>query len=200
MKQRRSTMSESSGGRAITNNPFFDIARKGGNSMIIGGGQLPPVEPPPHHDDTINYALLVALYTLQGIPMGLSASIPFLIQQKVKVMAEAVTVSSVVASTAASAVKVAGDASTAAAAASATKMAYNAQAIFALCSWPFFVETFMGTYCGRCLFQGVWEAEELACTSSVGCFFHYDFWQRLCRESAWVGEWRWCDRYRYESF
>eukprot|EP00551_Chaetoceros_affinis_P006121 CAMPEP_0203670128 /NCGR_PEP_ID=MMETSP0090-20130426/6308_1 /ASSEMBLY_ACC=CAM_ASM_001088 /TAXON_ID=426623 /ORGANISM="Chaetoceros affinis, Strain CCMP159" /LENGTH=584 /DNA_ID=CAMNT_0050534937 /DNA_START=27 /DNA_END=1781 /DNA_ORIENTATION=+ len=147
-------MSESSGGRAITNNPFFDIARKGGNSMIIGGGQLPPVEPPPHHDDTINYALLVALYTLQGIPMGLSASIPFLIQQKVKVMAEAVTVSSVVASTAASAVKVAGDASTAAAAASATKMAYNAQAIFALCSWPFSLKLLWAPIVDAVYFKG----------------------------------------------
>ena len=28
------------------------------------------------HDDRWNYALLLALYTLQGIPMGLSASIP----------------------------------------------------------------------------------------------------------------------------
>eukprot|EP00957_Ditylum_brightwellii_P119772 9138063-Ditylum_brightwellii.AAC.1 len=40
-------------------------------------------------NDIPNYALLIALYTLQGIPMGLSASIPFLIQQKVKLMASA---------------------------------------------------------------------------------------------------------------
>jgi len=33
--------------------------------------------------DTYNYALLIALYTLQGIPIGLSASIPFLIQPKI---------------------------------------------------------------------------------------------------------------------
>ena len=49
--------------------------------------------------DGANYAILIALYTLQGIPMGLSASIPFLIQSK--------------------------------------KGGYNAQAMFALCSWPF---------------------------------------------------------------
>jgi len=41
------------------------------------------------HDDRFNYALLLALYTLQGIPMGLSASIPFLIQQKVQTLASA---------------------------------------------------------------------------------------------------------------
>ena len=38
----------------------------------------------PEQDDKYNYAVLIALYTLQGIPLGLSASIPFLIQQKVK--------------------------------------------------------------------------------------------------------------------
>ena len=32
--------------------------------------------------DTFNYALLLLLYTIQGIPLGLSASIPFLIQQR----------------------------------------------------------------------------------------------------------------------
>jgi len=93
---------------------------------------LPQDEQP--HDDRWNYALLLALYTLQGIPMGLSASIPFLIQQKVKVLAEA----------AAAASHVTADAASTAAGAAAhvhhpavAKMAYNAQAIFALCSWPF---------------------------------------------------------------
>jgi PAT family acetyl-CoA transporter-like MFS transporter 1 len=66
-----------------------------------------------HHDDRHNYALLIALYTLQGIPMGLSASIPFLIQQKITLLA----------STAASS--------------DAARLSYNANAIFALCSWPF---------------------------------------------------------------
>jgi len=57
-------------------------------------------------NDTWNYALLLVLYTLQGIPMGLSASIPFLLQQKIK------------------------NSGTSAA-------AYRANAIFALCTWPF---------------------------------------------------------------
>ena len=42
-----------------------------------------------NQDDRFNYALLIALYTLQGIPMGLSASIPFLIQQMVQSLAAA---------------------------------------------------------------------------------------------------------------
>eukprot|EP00577_Skeletonema_sp_RCC1716_P027494 CAMPEP_0113410424 /NCGR_PEP_ID=MMETSP0013_2-20120614/21672_1 /TAXON_ID=2843 ORGANISM="Skeletonema costatum, Strain 1716" /NCGR_SAMPLE_ID=MMETSP0013_2 /ASSEMBLY_ACC=CAM_ASM_000158 /LENGTH=74 /DNA_ID=CAMNT_0000296605 /DNA_START=110 /DNA_END=330 /DNA_ORIENTATION=+ /assembly_acc=CAM_ASM_000158 len=55
------------------------------NNNPAGGGGLPPT--PIDHDDRFNYALLLALYTLQGIPMGLSASIPFLIQQKVQMLA-----------------------------------------------------------------------------------------------------------------
>ena len=78
-------------------------------------------------NDTINYALLIALYTLQGIPMGLSASIPFLIQQKIKstfhnfhdyIDGGAIG--------AASHITV-----------SANQLSYQANAIFALCSWPF---------------------------------------------------------------
>ena len=84
------------------------------------------------HSDRYNYALLIILYTLQGIPMGLSASIPFLIQQKVKLMSTLA---------ASSASRGAGEAAAAAAvssaAAHAAKMSYNANAIFALCSWPF---------------------------------------------------------------
>ena len=77
----------------------------------------------------MNYALLIALYTLQGIPMGLSASIPFLIQQKIKLLTAAAT---------SSAATTAATASTASAvAASASRLSYNANAIFALCSWPF---------------------------------------------------------------
>ena len=88
-------------------------------------------------DDTYNYALLIALYTLQGIPMGLSASIPFLIQQKVKMLADLASTSNAVTSGTVETVK---NVATTAAAQSHTdtaKMAYNAQAIFALCSWPF---------------------------------------------------------------
>jgi PAT family acetyl-CoA transporter-like MFS transporter 1 len=90
------------------------------------------------HGDGFNYAILIALYTLQGIPMGLSASIPFLIQQKVKLLASLTT--SVVANAAEGAASVSAssvEAAVSAAQPSVAKMAYNAQAIFALCSWPF---------------------------------------------------------------
>lgn len=76
------------------------------------------------HNDRWNYALLILLYTLQGIPMGLSASIPFLLQEKITKMA-ALSASAVV-----------GEVATASAAA-ASRASYNANAIFALCSWPF---------------------------------------------------------------
>ena len=87
------------------------------------------------HDDRFNYALLLALYTLQGIPMGLSASIPFLIQQKVQMLASSVHHASAAAGSAAAAA--ASSATPNNSLAELTKMAYNAQAIFALCSWPF---------------------------------------------------------------
>ena len=83
-------------------------------------------------DDLPNYILLVALYTLQGIPMGLTASIPFLIQQKIKSLAETVATSA--------SANVDADIIASAAAAGSNAVAsklYNAQAIFALCSWPF---------------------------------------------------------------
>jgi hypothetical protein len=76
--------------------------------------------------DTMNYALLIVLYTLQGIPMGLSASIPFLIQQKVRFRAAQIA-SEAISSPAAAA----------AASSAAASLSYNANAIFALCSWPF---------------------------------------------------------------
>ena len=92
------------------------------------------------HDDRFNYALLLALYTLQGIPMGLSASIPFLIQQKVQMLASSVhhhASAAAGSSAAASAAAAAASATPNNSLAELTKMAYNAQAIFALCSWPF---------------------------------------------------------------
>jgi PAT family acetyl-CoA transporter-like MFS transporter 1 len=91
------------------------------------------------HDDRFNYALLLALYTLQGIPMGLSASIPFLIQQKVQMLASSVHhhASSATAAGAAAASAAASSVTPNNSLAELTKMAYNAQAIFALCSWPF---------------------------------------------------------------
>jgi MFS transporter, PAT family, solute carrier family 33 (acetyl-CoA transportor), member 1 len=84
------------------------------------GIEVPSVPPPAH--DRWNYALLILLYTLQGIPMGLSASIPFLLQEKIKIMASATA---------------AGASLTTASAAATTASFYNANAIFALCSWPF---------------------------------------------------------------
>lgn len=134
------------GGAAASSTAFLNVRRKSYDRTVSAlekgfdpddssAPLLPQDEQP--HDDRWNYALLLALYTLQGIPMGLSASIPFLIQQKVKVLAEAAAAASHVTADAASTA-----AGAAAAAAhvhhpAVAKMAYNAQAIFALCSWPF---------------------------------------------------------------
>jgi hypothetical protein len=105
-----------------------------------------------NQDDRFNYALLIALYTLQGIPMGLSASIPFLIQQKVQSLAvtNTATVVTEVGGAIARELLTNGDSSsssssssqlqqqmTAASTAEITKLSYSANAIFALCSWPF---------------------------------------------------------------
>ena len=72
--------------------------------------------------------------------MGLSASIPFLIQQKMKQITETLATAAATSETmdmAAASVGGSAAVSASATAASVTKMAYNAQAIFALCSWPF---------------------------------------------------------------
>ena len=55
--------------------PLNPVGGGGNDSDSLGSDEKGP-------DDRYNYALLIVLYTLQGIPMGLSASIPFLIQQK----------------------------------------------------------------------------------------------------------------------
>jgi PAT family acetyl-CoA transporter-like MFS transporter 1 len=95
------------------------------------------ITPPPPPSDKFNYALLIVLYTLQGIPMGLSASIPFLLQEKIQKMAVAAA-SAAAATGAGTAMGPARTAATAAAvAAEAARASYNANAIFALCSWPF---------------------------------------------------------------
>ena len=60
--------------------------------------------------------------------MGLSASIPFLIQQKLKLVASAAP---------AAAETVLSGAGAAGSTAAAARLSYNANAIFALCSWPF---------------------------------------------------------------
>jgi hypothetical protein len=113
--------------RSLTN---FEPTRR----FASGPDDVDPIIPPSassddEHNDRFNYAILIALYTLQGIPMGLSASIPFLIQQKLKVIASAA-----VPAVAGSAITSGASASSAAAAA---RLSYNANAIFALCSWPF---------------------------------------------------------------
>jgi len=83
-----------------------------------------PVIPIGPSNDVYNYILLIILYTLQGIPMGLSASVPFFIQKRVKSMATnmmAITNSD---------------------SPSVSQLSYNAQAIFSLCSWPFSLKIF----------------------------------------------------------
>jgi len=113
-----------------------DLGDDDGTNGVVAGTEE-------EQNDVYNYALLVALYTLQGIPMGLSASIPFLIQQKVKAMAEAVAATSATGTSATGLAETAGAMAVKAAQQqhhhhpSVAKMAYNAQAIFALCSWPF---------------------------------------------------------------
>jgi MFS transporter, PAT family, solute carrier family 33 (acetyl-CoA transportor), member 1 len=90
------------------------------------------------HNDGFNYALLIALYTLQGIPMGLSASIPFLIQQKIRLLAQSTAQHMAESVVSASTVTAALSASHRMAQESAAaRLSYNANAIFALCSWPF---------------------------------------------------------------
>ena len=72
--------------------------------------------------------------------MGLSASIPFLIQQKVQLLASSAAEHALSASAAAAAATHHHHhhhVSTSHSLADLTKIAYNAQAIFALCSWPF---------------------------------------------------------------
>jgi PAT family acetyl-CoA transporter-like MFS transporter 1 len=94
------------------------------DSVLSTGSSL-SLEEEEDHKDIMNYVLLVALYTLQGIPMGLSASIPFLIQQKIRLLASS------------TAQQMAGSAVTTSLSQAAARSSYNANAIFALCSWPF---------------------------------------------------------------
>mmetsp|Transcript_15271 Transcript_15271/g.35189 ORF Transcript_15271/g.35189 Transcript_15271/m.35189 type:complete len:684 (-) Transcript_15271:726-2777(-) len=84
--------------------------------------------------EKFNYALLIVLYTLQGIPMGLSASIPFLLQEKIQKLTTAAAASAAAAAGTDAAM---GGTTASAIAAEAARASYNANAIFALCSWPF---------------------------------------------------------------
>ena len=70
--------------------------------------------------------------------MGLSASIPFLLQDKIQKMTAAAAAAAASAiPLAATAAVGASSSSAAAVAAEAARLSYNANAIFALCSWPF---------------------------------------------------------------
>ena len=147
MKRRQNSMVNSISGESSTSTgPFVRASSFAvGEQIDDGSVVLPPLGPvggataenaasstEKGPDDRYNYALLIILYTLQGIPMGLSASIPFLIQQKVKMMTTAVAASAVGGATSGAAGAAVGSA-----AAHAAKLSYNANAIFALCSWPF---------------------------------------------------------------
>jgi hypothetical protein len=100
-------------------------------SILVGGGSIETNhEDGDDKNDFFNYALLIVLYALQGIPMGLSASIPFLIQQKVQGALAAAAAST-------AALTGAADPQLIHHHTSASALAYNANAIFALCSWPF---------------------------------------------------------------
>ena len=99
-------------------------------------------------NDFFNYALLICLYTIQGIPMGLSASIPFLIQQKITIMTTAAAAAAAASSTASTV------SSASAVATSAARLSYNANAIFALCSWPFSLKLLWAPIVDAVFFQG----------------------------------------------
>ncbi|MGK3749276.1 MAG: PAT family acetyl-CoA transporter-like MFS transporter 1 [Bacillariaceae sp.] len=138
----------------------FSMAQKAGGVAKISGDKnelldpqqqewkIPPSEVEKEPSDKFNYALLVVLYTLQGIPMGLSASIPFLLQEKIQKMTAAAA--AVTAATAGATV-VATSAS--AIAADAARASYNANAIFALCSWPFSLKLLWAPIVDSCFFK-----------------------------------------------
>lgn len=117
-----------SDGTSLSTNPL-DIAAAGAATAAE------------EQNDIWNYGLLVVLYTMQGIPMGLSASIPFLIQQKIKVMSTAIAAAAANSDSSATGAAIGAAASSAALSATsnaaAAKLSYSANAMFALCSWPF---------------------------------------------------------------
>ena len=64
----------SSDGRTKPKTILVNNVSAGMNGSNGNNGNNSPFPPPMgDHDDRLNYALLLALYTLQGIPMGLSA-------------------------------------------------------------------------------------------------------------------------------
>ena len=98
--------------------------------------------------DTFNYALLIILYTLQGIPMGLSASIPFLLQERITKLSSLATTATTATTTTTTVNAAASSASSSSLAAS-----YNANAIFALCSWPFSLKLLWAPIVDACYFK-----------------------------------------------
>jgi PAT family acetyl-CoA transporter-like MFS transporter 1 len=118
-----------------------------GDSSIPPNNIFDPQQQQQDHSDKFNYFLLIVLYTLQGIPMGLSASIPFLLQEKIQKLSAAAAAAATVGTAATAAATMVTGASAAGAtaaadiaavaAAEAARASYNANAIFALCSWPF---------------------------------------------------------------
>lgn len=109
------------------------------------------------HKDAWSYAILIALYTLQGIPMGLSASIPFLIQQKIKLATTAAAAAAAAeATTAGGSLAAAATAAPAVAASAraAARLSYKANAIFALCSWPFSLKLLWAPLVDACFLKG----------------------------------------------
>lgn len=110
--------------------------------------------PQPEANDALNYALLIVLYTLQGIPMGLSASIPFLIQQKLKLLtASSTATSSAALSLAAESAAALSSSSSSSDAITAARLSYQANAIFALCSWPFSLKLLWAPIVDACFFR-----------------------------------------------
>jgi MFS transporter, PAT family, solute carrier family 33 (acetyl-CoA transportor), member 1 len=112
-----------------------------------------PSEDVLEHKDEWNYLLLIALYTLQGIPMGLSASIPFLIQQKIRILASS-TAQGLAESVITNLSDTATVTSSTAAATAAARSSYNANAIFALCSWPFSLKLLWAPIVDSCYWKG----------------------------------------------
>lgn len=111
------------------------IALSGGSSVGISANPIPQTNE--NDNDRLNYLILTALYTIQGIPIGLASSIPLLIQQRAQALQEMAASSSASSVLGAAAEAASTTAQTSHNGMVATKMVYNAQAIFSLCSWPF---------------------------------------------------------------
>lgn len=102
--------------------------------------------------------------------MGLSASILFLILQKIKEMTATIAASasaSTVVNAAASVSSQSPSSSSTISTAAMTKMAYNAQAIFALCSWPFSLKLLWAPIVDSLFLEKSWWKKELVGSCAV---------------------------------